>query len=75
MKPAVKQSLLGGAMLLAVWLARLCERQMVNTQFMLRLSKINGGGRTAAAGFPLLSQRDDCWAFCLAWAGEKNCPS
>lgn len=44
MKPAVKQSLLGGAMLLAVWLARLCERQMVNTQFMLRLSKINGGG-------------------------------
>ena len=43
MKPAVKQSLLGGAMLLAVWLAGLCERQMVNTQFMLRLSKINGG--------------------------------
>ena len=43
MKPAVKQALLGGAMLLAVWLAGLCERQMVNTQFMLRLSKINGG--------------------------------
>lgn len=51
MKPAVKQALLGGAMLLAVWLAGLCERQMVNTQFMLRLSKINGGGENCCCRF------------------------
>lgn len=74
MKPAVKQSLLGGAMLLAVWLAGLCERQMVNTQFMLRLSKISGGELLLPV-FLSLVMRDDCWAPCLAWAGEKNCPS
>lgn len=69
MKPAVKQSLLGGAMLLAVWLAGLCERQMVNTQFMLRLSKISGGELLLPVFLSLVSGTT---VGLLAWLGQEK---
>lgn len=72
MKPAIKQSLLGGTMLLAVWLAGLCERQMVNTQFMLRLSKISGGELLLPVFLSLVSGTT---VGLLAWLGrEKKLP-